>query len=333
MNKKNIVIILCSALFFAYFFSKKQEPEIDFYSVKFLRNSPAVEKVLKSKGFFEADFKTRDNLMINAIMLDQSKTMNIRTTIISYPGFVPGRKEGMSTLYAMLEKEPYNFMFIDPRGHGTSQGELLTYRGIKHYGESEFLDIVAAIEFIVAYNTKENITPSIILHGLCSGAFHTIKAVAYLKKHNYATYNCIQGIVFDSGWPIMSDIAENVLDAQAEVECTSYYVPYLQPYASYILISIYNFFFKHHHQKQTPITEIIDSIDQPILFIHAENDIFVPIHNVYTLIAKAKNPKAWFVKESYHVHNHLKHKDQYKHQLQQFIESCIQWNNSLSKIK
>jgi len=88
----------------------------------------------------------------------------------------------MSTLYAMLKKHPYNFLFLDTRGHGKSQGELLTYSAIKHYGELDFLDIVATTQFIAHYNKEHNIAPHIIIHGLCSGAFHTIKAIAYLKK-------------------------------------------------------------------------------------------------------------------------------------------------------
>ena len=52
-----------------YLTEQTTEPEADFYNVTFLRNAPAVEKILKAYGFFEADFKTQDGLMINAIML------------------------------------------------------------------------------------------------------------------------------------------------------------------------------------------------------------------------------------------------------------------------
>jgi pimeloyl-ACP methyl ester carboxylesterase len=223
----------------------------------------------------------------------------------------------------MLQNKPYNFIFIDSRGHGKSDGELLTYEGIKHYGESQYLDIVATVEFIINYNKKNNITSDIILHGLCSGAFHTIKAVDYLKKFNQDAYNSIKGIIFDSGWPAISDIAETVVNAEAGKHCKSYNISYLQPYISYLMVGIYRFLFKKEHSKQTSIADAISSIEQPILFIHAENDIFTPIHHIYPLVAITKKPTTWFVKNSSHVNNHLKHKDKYAYKLQKFIRHSI----------
>ncbi|MDP3788097.1 MAG: prolyl oligopeptidase family serine peptidase [Candidatus Chromulinivorax sp.] len=325
--KKNFIlaILISCCLFSTVFLTQKEiEPAIDFYDTTFLRNSPAVEKVLKNNGFFEVDFKTHDNLMINAIMLDQSNELKVTATIISCPGFVPGRKEGMSTLYAMLKNQPYNFIFVDSRGHGKSDGELLTFNGIKHYGENQYLDMIATIKFIANYNKQRNINQNIIIHGLCAGAFHTVKAVADLKQSDPETYKCIKGIIVDSGWPAITDMIDPLLEAEATERCKSYGVPSLQPYLAYILHGVYDTFFKPSHCKQIPLNMAISKIDQPILFIHAENDLFVPIHNVYPLIDAAKNPTTWFLKESAHVNNHLKHKEAYTHQMQRFIQTALE---------
>jgi pimeloyl-ACP methyl ester carboxylesterase len=326
MKKKIILTVLITCCLFSTVFltQKEAQPTIDFYDTTFLRNSPAVEKVLKDRGFFEVDFKTHDNLMINAIMLDQSDCVDVATTIISCPGFVPGRKEGMSTLYAMFQNQPYNFIFIDSRGHGKSDGELLTFNGIKHYGEHQYLDMIATIKFVANYNKQRNINQNIIIHGLCAGAFHTVKAVAELKKSDPETYSCIKGIIFDSGWPAIVDIADTLVDAESVARCETYGIPSLQPYVAYIMHGIYNTFFKPAHSTQIPLNKAISDIDQPILFIHAENDLFVPIHNVYPLINVAKQPTSWFLKESSHVNNHLKHKEEYTHQMQRFIQSVLQ---------
>ena len=308
-----------------YFLTQKEAtPEVNFYDVNFLRNSPAVEKVLKeTHGFVEVDYKTKDNFMINSIMLDKSSKCDVTTTVISCPGFVPGKKEGMATLYAMLEHKPYNFIFVDSRGHGKSDGELLTFNGIKHYGESQYLDMVATIQYIARYNKQHNISSDIIIHGLCSGAFHTVKAVTHLKEHDFETYNCIKGIILDSGWPAITDIAETLVHAESIARCETYNLPFLQPYLAYFMLTAYNTYFKEQHSTQTPITEIINNIDQPIFFIHAENDLFVPIHTVYPLIATAKNPTSWFIKESSHVNNHLKYKEEYAYHMEQFIQSAL----------
>ncbi len=323
--KKKIIIALASCCLFSTVFLKQTEndPEIDFYDVNFLRNSPAVEKVLKSKGFFEVDFKTEDNVMINAIMLDQSATKDVTTTIISCPGFVPGNKEGMTTLYAMLEDKPYNFLFIDSRGHGKSEGELLTLNGIKHYGENQYLDVAAAIQFVVAYNKEHEIASDIIIHGLCAGAFHTIKAVGDLQAKDPVAYSCVKGIIFDSGWPAIIDIAETVASAEAAQRCKTYNVPFLEPVLRNFMVGFYKLFFKEQHSKQPSISNTISTIDQPILFIHAQDDLFVPVHHVYPLIATAKNPVTWIVQDSSHVNNHLKFKDEYTHKLDSFIQSVL----------
>lgn len=325
--KKNIIAIIFASFCIVssvYLTQQNPEPAADFYNIQFLRNSPAVEKVLKQRGFFEVDFTTHDNLTINAIMLDQSDTQNVTATIISCPGFVPGNKEGMTTLYAMLQDQPYNFIFVDSRGHGKSEGELLTFNGIKHYGENQYLDMIATIKFIADYNKAHNISPNIIIHGLCAGAFHTVKAVAALKESDPETYDAIKGIVVDSGWPAITDMIDPLLEAEAAERCKSYGVPSMQPYLAYILHGVYNTFFKPSHSKQIPLNQAISEIEQPILFIHAENDLFVPIHNVYPLINAAQNPTAWFVKESAHVNNHIQHKEAYQHQMQRFIQTALE---------
>ncbi len=326
MKKILILAALISCFLFSTIFltQKEVEPEIDFYNTTFLRNSPAVEKVLKKQGFFEVNFTTHDKLKINAIMLDQSDKLEVTATVISCPGFVPGNKEGMSTLYAMLQDQPYNFVFVDSRGHGKSDGELLTFNAIKHYGEHEYLDMIATIQFIANYNKEHHIAQNIILHGLCAGAFHTVKAVADLKESDPQTYNSIKGIIVDSGWPAITDMIDPLLEAEATERCKSYGVPSLQPYLAYMMHGVYNTFFKPYHSKQIPLNEAISAIDQPILFIHAENDLFVPIHNAYSLIDASKKPSAWFPKKSSHVHNHLKHKEVYTHKMQQFIQLALE---------
>ncbi|MGZ6250436.1 MAG: alpha/beta hydrolase [Candidatus Chromulinivorax sp.] len=327
---KTTTLLSFGIFFFTYIATQKsivieQSKEItaDFYNIEFLRNSPAVQKVLEQKGFIEIDIITQDNLKINTTILDQHQEKDIQATLISMPGFVPGNKEGMTTLYAMLEDQPYNFMFIDSRGHGKSDGELLTFNGIKEYGKHQYLDIVAAVQYIAEYNKKHNIKSDIILHGLCSGAFHTIKAVHYLQQNNPEAYRCIKGIVLDSGWPSIVAIAETVLAAEAASRCKTYNMPFLEWPVAGMLKATYRLFFKKEHKKQTPITYHIQSIEQPIFFIHAENDTFVSAHHTHQLAAQSQKPTIWLVKDCDHVNNHIKYKDEYAEKLNNFIKLAL----------
>lgn len=326
MNKKYILAITISLLLIVAIISQtniNNNPEIDFYSLDFLHNTKAVQKTLKDLGFFEANFTTADNYTINSIMLDQSDNQNIIATIVSFPGFVPGNKEGMTTLYDMLKNQPYNFMFIDSRGHGKSDGELLTIKGIRNYGQSQYLDMLAAIEYITIYNKKHKICPNIIIHGLCSGAYHTIKALHALKKADHSTYTKIKGVILDSAWSSIPDVIETVINAESIKRCKNYYVPFLQPYLKYIAQTFYTIYFKKAHTEQKPISAIISEVDQPVFFIHAQDDQFVPINQVYPLLEKTKYPTFWPVANSSHVNSHLDHKDEYATKMDHFIKSII----------
>jgi len=141
--------------------------------------------------------------------------------------------------------------------------------------------------------------------------------------HDISTYNCVKGIIFDSGWPSVSDIAESTLTSEAKKRCKDYQLSCLEPYASYCITNFYKYFFQQYHCKQTSIHEAIATIDQPILFIHAENDTYIPIHHVYPLITNTKKPTIWFIKESTHATHHLKHKEEYQLQLKNFIASIL----------
>lgn len=321
MKHKIITLTIVFSIIALFFSQKKEkEPTVDFYDVQFLRNPTAVQKALRHDGFFEVTMQTEDNLTIHGLMINQNNRHTIQATIISFPGFLPGNKEGMTTLYEMLKDKPYNFIFIDSRGHGKSQGELLTIKGIQTYGDFQYLDMLATIKYINTYNAQHNIKQDIIIHGLCSGAFHSIKAVAHLKETNRKLYENIKGIVVDSGWPAIVDIAETAIAADVAARCSAYHLPCMQPILTYLIINLYRYLFKPHHATQMPITKIITTIDQPILFIHAQDDQFIPADQVHKLITAAKYPHSWFVADSAHVANHIKHKDAYQKKLDEFIQ-------------
>lgn len=325
MKKKWIALslIIASIAWYMMLHKPSPYPAINFYDLTFLRNPQAVAQVLRDKGFVEVDITTKDGLSINTVMIDKSDHLNVQATIISMPGFFPGRKEGMTTLHAMLEDQPYNFMFIDARGHGSSDGELFTYNAIKHYGQLQYLDVVAAIEYIYDYNREHNIPPVIIIHGLCSGAFHTIQAMSYLKQHNLHAYESVRGLILDSAWPSIASIAANVAKAEAAERCHQYHLPFLAPVATAMILTVYNLCFKQHHDRQKSVVDMISSIKQPILFIHAADDQFVPASVIEPLVTNCNQADVWLVENSSHVNSHLLHPQAYTEKMQKFIQSVM----------
>jgi pimeloyl-ACP methyl ester carboxylesterase len=311
---------------------KKQKTfESKYFNTKFLSNTSAVEKALTEQdGFQELKVTTFDDFTINTFTkFAPNKT---RRTIISAPGFFPGRAVGMATLYPMFKDEgDFNFMFVENRSHGKSEGPILTSNiytsrtAIRNYGQGEYLDIAASIEKAVAQNTKDGITAPILLHGVCAGAHNSIKALAHLKEKNRQAYDAVDGIVFDSGWAHVSDIAENTIVAEKKFSYlkSKYTKPIadwiLEPAANIALLVIYKLWFKSYHLPQPSITETIKEIDKPILFIHAENDKHVPFHTIQSLIDNAQQGCGWIIPESKHACIHLKQKEEYQEKVLQFI--------------
>ena len=324
MIKRSYLLLLAAvSLIYMLQPSTPTDPQEDFFDTNFLKNHTSVRKALKQANFFEVNFKTDDNININGVMLDQSNKKEIKTTLLICAGFMPGDKEGMTTLYAMFKEQPYNFLFFDARGHGQSDGNYLSYQQIKHYGEKEFHDIVAAVDFINNYNDKHFIESNIVIYGLCSGAFHTVRALAYLRQKNSPLYNKVKGVVFDSGWTAVSEVTESSISSEIKKQLRAWNLNFLYPIINVSVIATYRLFFKKTHQSQKSIEKEIETIDKPILFIHSHDDCFAPICFIKKLVAKAQKSVCWFIDKSTHACHHLKHKNDYKIKMQDFLESIL----------
>jgi len=100
-------------------------------------------------------------------------------------GWLPGKKEGMATFYALLP-ENCNILLFDARGRGASEGSLLY--NIWKYGTSEYKDIIGAI-FWINHNNKL----PIIIGGTCSGVFNAAHAIIKLTQKNLIHKTNVKG--------------------------------------------------------------------------------------------------------------------------------------------
>lgn len=285
-----------------------------------LQDLNKMQGILQKHGFKKVFFTTADNLRLYGLFLDQSASKNINGTIIYCAGFYPGTKEGMSSFYTLLKDQPYNFLIFDARGHQKSQGSLFSYQSLKNYGTCEFQDIVASIQFLNSYNQEHQISPTIIIHGICSGAFHTIKALQYLNKTNINQTNTIKGIIFDSGWLRVSDIVEPTICAEITKRLKNSWFSWLIRPLCYFSLQLYRLTLKHHHFKIPDITNDIAQISCPILFVHSINDPYVPIKPIQTLVQNCCYPNSWWIHHNSHANFHMKEPEAYKRKIMDFLE-------------
>ena len=322
---------LLSSLILLSFFAQCTENLDQFYSTSFLKNYTAVRKSLKKYGFIDITFKTSDNLTLHGLFLSRP---NARCNIIVCAGWLPGRMEGMATFYALLP-EYCNVLFFDARGHGNSEGYLLWK--LWRYGVDEYKDILGAISYL----NQANSLP-IIITGICSGAFNAAHALINLEKNNQHKKSNVKGLVFDSGWGSVTEIARTAPQAGIKKRLPALFALVYSTKTKTKQSSLYKLcslliqnlctisyhlctkFFVEYYEPITTLFDKIHHITSPILFIHSDNDSYAIKSDALRLAKLAPHTACWWIKRSSHAKHYLIHRDLYKEKLTAFIDAAIQ---------
>lgn len=304
----------------------------EYLNTQFLNQYTAVSQQLCNDGFYEGYFTTTDQFSINYLYL---KRPNAIATIIFCSGFLPGRKEGLASFFALLPEE-YNILFFDARGHGKSSGSL--FSSWNQYGIKEYRDVVAAINF-----AHEQDSAPIILFGICAGAYHASRAILALQEKEILNKFNIRGLIFDSGWGSVTTSSLSAMQAyindslikkcthltqsdrhqikekrwfralHATVEATFNYLHklFIQPRLS-------------EYEQKTTLFSRISRMPIPIFFIHSYDDQYVNINDVKKLSMLAPHSESWWISyPSKHACHHLKYQNEYINRVIRFIHTVI----------
>lgn len=321
----SLLIIIANSIYTLFQEDKNlcQDP-VDLYNVKFLRDGKKVRAKLAECGFEQVQFTTSDNVQLAGLFLDNQKHNNIaiKGTLIFCAGFYPGLKEGMATFYELLKNEPYNFLIFDHRGHGQSDGNCFSISGLQNYGRNEYKDVVAALEFVDSYNQNNHLTKDIIIFGLCSGAYHTIRALEFLYEEQSPIFHEVKKVIIDSGWNSLQSIGFSTINGELNYRLTAYGSALVKYPLAIILNTTYYLLFYGCHKQLPKLAPIMPHLDQEVLFIHAQNDCHAPLQNVQELVTHCKHCQTWWIEKSTHASNHLKFKEQYKEKLEDFLQKA-----------
>ena len=300
-----------------------------YFNTKFLSDYNTVTKTLiKHEGFEEVTFTTPDGIELNGLMRKKS---NALYNIIFCAGFYPGRKEGLAS-FIKIVPENTNLLFFDARGHGKSHGKFLST--IYRYGIDEHKDVLGALACIKQHNNQP-----IIVHGICAGALHAAHALSTPAAQDYN----IKGLVFDSG--LDSPLNATSIPTKHFSEkiiprfCLQMYSKdtmssVKERYLCKITSSITRFFFNIIIATLKPILERkrdivnisnkMEKIKCPVLYIHSDDDNYSPIDTVKSLYEKTTHKENWWIHDkSEHALHHLKHTTQYKTVLNKFLSERI----------
>ena len=146
----------------------------------------------------------------------------------------------------------FSFLLVDHRAHGKSEGEYITY------GVNERYDIKNWVDFGAKRFGEE---VEILLHGISMGGASVLMASGLELKEN------VKGIIADCAFTSPHDIFVRVLDHSFNAKP----FPILN-IAAYIAKKKAKFGF-----KDASTVDAMEKNTTPILFVHGEDDDFVPI--------------------------------------------------------
>ncbi len=324
-------------IFVSVFFSANSQDwqNSPYFNTKFLSQYDAVaHRLITHDGFQDGFFTTEDGVSINYLWLVRP---NASYTMILCSGFWPGRKEGLATFYAMLS-DNCNILLFDARGHAQSTGRF--WSQMWRYGCNEYKDIIGAVAW--AYNQR---SVPIVIYGVCSGAFNAAHAVLQMQKRNEINRYNVRGLVFDSGWSSVAEVAHTALPSESErvlnkkIKTGSDMVNsllckmVLAVIRGGVTVGHYCFVrpISWGYKNQTDLIEKIDGISIPIMYIHAKDDTYAPIKAVKQLADKTPRKTCWWITQpSKHACHYLKFKELYRSRLLDFVQSVCFFSQKIS---
>ena len=226
------------------------------------------EEWAETAAFEEKTITSSDGLKLNGYYL-AADGKSAKTAIIAH-GY-SGQATGMYT-YAKFyhEKLGYNVLMPDARGHGYSEGDYIGF------GWHERKDYLQWIDYILDRNGEDT---EIALHGVSMGG------ATVLMTSGEDLPDQVKAVVADCGYTS----AEGILTYQLK---RMYNLP------SFPIIPATSFLTKlraGYSFAEASALEQVKKTNLPILFIHGDEDTFVPVEMVYELYEAAGGDKELYI--------------------------------------
>lgn len=218
----------------------------------------------KAHPYKKASIQSKDGLKLNALY--QLNNENHEWVILVH-GYKSNNEnmKGYAYQYAL---NSYNILLPNNRAHGDSEG---TYIGM---GWLDKEDIEEWISWIV----KQDAHANIVLHGVSMGAAMVMNVAGDNPEH-------VIGYIEDCGYTSVWDIFSSELDARFSLP--SFPVMNLANIVANIKAG--------YDLKEASSLEQIKKAEKPILFIHGDQDDFVPVSMVYPLYEQANCEKDLYI--------------------------------------
>ena len=254
-------------------------------------------KWLESQLFEDIELIAFDDLLLHGYYLP-AKNSTYKTVILAHGYDSIGMELGGLTKF-YYEILGYNVLIPDNRGHGLSEGKYIGF------GWHDRKDYLGWIDYVIIKNGSDS---QIILHGISMGAATVLIVSGEVLNDN------IKCIISDCAYTSASDILAHQMKKMYNLPS----IPLIQITSLICKIKANYYFGEASALKQ------VNKAKKPILFIHGEDDLFIPIKMVYSLYEKCKSDKELFiVPKACHANAYHTDTKGYQQKVTQFINKYI----------
>lgn len=296
-----VLLIVCSVFVSEYLFKiiiyrqKKSSSQKDIDAVaSWYRHYPIAKegrRWLEGIPYINVYIKSFDGLRLYGALLENYSDK----IVICVHGFTGSGKKDFASLAQAYYKNGYNVLLVDNRAHGQSEGKYVGF------GVLDRFDLRNWVKYVI---NRFGSNVQVFLHGISMGAATVLMASSIMPKN-------VRGIIADCGFTSVYEIFEYVL--KRDYHLPKFPIIYLTNIMSKIRAG--------YGYKDVNTTAEIARSDIPILFIHGENDEFVPLWMTMKNYSHCKAYKELFiVRESEHAESHYIDKKGYERRILTFIE-------------
>ncbi|MGX6428031.1 alpha/beta hydrolase [Levilactobacillus yonginensis] len=224
-----------------------------------------------------------------------AETPSDKTVIISH-GY-KGNGETMANFAQMYHRLGFNVLLPDDRGHGESAGRYISFG---------WLDRLDYLQWIQQVIDRSNADVKILMFGVSmGGATMEMLAGESLPPQ-------VKAIIADCGYSSIEAELTYLLKRQF----------HLPKYPIEPLVSTISKRRLGYYLGDVTATEQLKKNKRPILFIHGEKDVYVPVGMAYENYAATHAPKQlWIVKNASHAESFWINPTRYQQHVEEFLQT------------
>lgn len=245
-------------------------------------NTSNPEQILK-RSYEDVAFRTADGMAIRGWFIPAAKPSQ-RTLIICHG--LGANRSNFLQYCAVGDALKANVLMFDFRGHGDSDGYTVTF------GYRERFDVLAAIDYLRHERPEQ--AREVYGLGISMGSSALLQAAAEASPP-------FDGIIVDSAFASAIELTDNIL---------ADFPGGLRPYMSTCGVPIASLHAGCCLENVRPI-DSVSHITSPILFIHAKDDMLIPVSHAERLRRQAAGPKDIFITEHGGHGSSLRSREQY----------------------